>query len=173
MMQCDESKGGASATAEQVHENKSILQIPLDRESIQRMQKRQLLRFILLCTEPRVLQYYMGIALEHVQHVAINVPLINMSSIHSLRHSTNITWLRFGLLLTLNCSAHFSEWVLLYSCDDNDVNNSFMRILSTHFRYLIERVNDKGQPSNTPGDVLYNDLDTFVLSLMKIFVRLQ
>ena len=150
-----------------------ILQLPLRHEAIAQVQGRQLLRFLMLCNHVETLRYYVCIALEHVKVVAPNIPAQCLKSVYSLKQSSNVNRLRFGLLMMLNCSTNFAQWVATYSTLDGELMNTFCRLLNTHFRLLIECSNSQGKPALTPKDVVYPDLDTFVAGLVRLFVRLQ
>jgi hypothetical protein len=150
-----------------------ILQLPVSHEEIRVMQGRQLLRYLMLSSDVASLQYYMGVALDCLKHVAPGTPAQGFTAFNALRRSRNVQRLRFGLLVALNGSTNFVSWVQKYSGLDEGLVERFCRELSVCFRHLVECTDSTGGVALDFGSVVYPTLDDFVMAVVRMFVRLQ
>jgi hypothetical protein len=149
-----------------------FLQLPVSNKEIRRVQQLQLIRFLLLSTDVSALQYYVGIALDSIRGAAPNTPVSSLRGLLALKHTENVTYLRFGLLIAMNASTTFSDWVRIHSPSDSQLVDVFFRKLSVHFDLLINGSNAHGEPALLSIDVVYPSVDHFVAGIIKLFVRL-
>lgn len=152
--------------------DRAFLQLPVSDEGIRSVQKNQLIRFLFLSIDVQALQYYMGIALASIRAAAPNTPDSNLRGLMALKHTNNVTYLRFGLLCAMNTSTTFSDWVRTHSPKEGLLVDTFFSKLSRHFDLLISGSDAQGEPALYPRDIVYPSIDHFVAGMIRLFVRL-
>lgn len=147
-----------------------LVQLPGTADARSAMARHQLLRFILIQTQPEALDYYTQFAARCILQELPDIPDDFRTWLHAPLGETNIYRKLFVILMAVNCSKAFLSWVRQYSSAELEVVDFFVTHLRLHFTYFITCSDSNGKCALTTDDVLYSDLDQFVMHMVRFFV---
>lgn len=139
------------------------------------IQSTQMLRYFFLCDNARSLQHYVQIATRFIETENANVP-DEFYSIYKDAEAGNVVYRSlFVILVSLNATNGFYNWVCEHSHGEIDTVVMFLRQLESHFTIFITKkalsaTHLMGVCSQTPDDVAYPDVDTFVHAMAQLFL---
>jgi hypothetical protein len=148
-----------------------LCRLPLRTEDIEWMQKNRLLRYLLLCTHPQILDYYLQIALKCMNEGG-SQDFDTTSGFRAQIGDNNTVRKRFVLLVALNKSNDFFYWMCQHSQADSVNTAMFCSLLEDHFRLFIEHTNRTGHPAKSKEEVLYPTLYDFMDAMTSLFFRM-
>jgi len=130
----------------------------VDEKEMETMQRTNLLRFMLLCTDQKQLAHYTKFAEQCLSSEARQVLPELLGLMRETVGSDNVYHQRYLLLVAFQATRSFFEWVKLYSPNVD----AFSAYLDSRFTWLVQRSKAGGEASTQISEVCYPTVTHFV-----------
>lgn len=149
------------------------MELPTHIDTLKSWTRTRLWRLLVLQESPEILNYYVQQALTAVCEDEPALHEVGIRIFETLLRDTfNVNRKLFFLMVAVNTSNRFYEYIWVNTPAERQLFESFALLLCSEFCKFDQKKTRDGKPATTPEEVAYPTLDSFVETMRRAYLSM-